>query len=168
MFKSQIKLAVLRKLSVKDLNGYELMRELGINLGKKPSPGYIYPLLNDLKTKKFIKEKKSKNKNIYSITDSGRKLLKELSKKHEETIKKMIKTFEPISDKEETNSFLKFMNRINNIENVPKDLDIWHDFRKEMGILKENNYDKKRKEFRSIMETTIKQLKKVNQKWKNQ
>ena len=165
MFKAQIKLSVLNKLSKKNFSGYELMKELGINLGKKPSPGYIYPLLKDLKNKGFIKEVKLENKKIYSLTNKGRKLLKELIGKREETIRIMLKILRPLSDKEEIGKFIKMTKWMKDEGSfVARDYKLWIEFRKEIMMFWNKNYENKKEEFRSILENTISKLKELNKK----
>jgi DNA-binding PadR family transcriptional regulator len=100
MFKARIKLIVLKELSKDSLSGYDLMKRIEC-FGKKPSPGYIYPLLKDLKEKGFISFKKYKRKKVYSITNKGKKLLVNLQKNREDMIKRMRYVLKPIADKDE-------------------------------------------------------------------
>lgn len=58
-------------------HGYELMEELEKRLGKKPSPGQIYPLLKKLERSRLITHKVvklgDKQKKVYTLTDEGKK-----------------------------------------------------------------------------------------------
>lgn len=106
MFKAHIKLIVLKELSKESLSGYDLMRYIG-KLGEKPSPGYIYPLLNDLEVKGFISVKQKDRRKIYSITVKGKKLLDDLQKSREDMIKKVTKVWRSIADKDDFDVFIR-------------------------------------------------------------
>jgi formylmethanofuran dehydrogenase subunit E len=84
MFKGYQKLMVLKELSKSDLSGYSLMKRLEELSGKKPSPGYIYPLLKELTDSNYVSKKSDGRKNIYSILKKGRTLLKDMQANHDE------------------------------------------------------------------------------------
>lgn len=67
-------------LSKKSMTGQELSVELEKRKGCKPSPGTIYPALKQLRESGLIKENKIGKKIIYTLTESGRKGLKEAKK----------------------------------------------------------------------------------------
>lgn len=58
-------------------HGYELMNELEKKLGKKPSPGQIYPLLKKLEDSGLITHETVKigdrERKVYTLTGEGRK-----------------------------------------------------------------------------------------------
>ena len=165
MFKAQIKLAVLKNLDRKDYSGYELMNDIGECFGKKPSPGYIYPLLRDLKNKKFIREVKSGNKIIYSITKTGRLFFRELIKKRDENINSMIKAFRPLADKDEMKLFADFIKKIKDKNSdLSKELPLMEELKEEIFKVVSNNYINKRDKFRIIINNSIKELKKLNER----
>ena len=63
-----LKIFVLRELVKKEMTGYELMKSFEDFTGtKKPSPGTIYPLLNDLMKKGMVTVSAKDNKKIYRI-----------------------------------------------------------------------------------------------------
>jgi len=97
---------VLRQLSKDKMSGYDLMKSCG-DYCKKPSPGYIYPLLNDLQNNGFISVKKEGRRKIYSLTEKGIKLLDNLKTKREETIYSFAKILEPITQKSDLQKFIK-------------------------------------------------------------
>ncbi len=71
------KFYMLVLLSETPRHGYEIMEELEKKLGKKPSPGQIYPLLKKLEesglmTHKVVKMGDRKKK-VYTLTSEGRK-----------------------------------------------------------------------------------------------
>ncbi len=64
-------------LSESPRHGYELMEELEKKLGKKPSPGQIYPLLKKLEGSGLISHKVVKlgdrERKVYTLTAEGKK-----------------------------------------------------------------------------------------------
>ncbi len=83
MFKTHIKLMVLRELAEGERSGYDLMKEIG-SVAKKPSPGYIYPLLRELEEKGFIRAREEGRKRCYRLQARGRRLLSDLQKSRED------------------------------------------------------------------------------------
>ena len=75
---------ILKELIKNFLSVYSLIKIIEVITGKKPSPGYIYPLLKELTTHKYIIKKVDGRKNIYFIVQKGKKLLKELQKDNDE------------------------------------------------------------------------------------
>ena len=79
------KFYLLTALSKKPMHGYEIIEELGKILGKKPSSGQIYPLMNNLSKRGFLNQKTEKvgkkSKKIYSLTQEGRKLSSDILKR---------------------------------------------------------------------------------------
>jgi DNA-binding PadR family transcriptional regulator len=74
---------VLEALNQKPMSGSELMESIEKHTGGswKPSPGSIYPLLNWLQEKGFIKELPTENgMKRYEITENGKALLEEQKK----------------------------------------------------------------------------------------
>lgn len=165
LFKAQIKLLVLKKLNEDSYSGYDLMSELEEYLGKKPSPGYIYPLLKDLKDKKLIKETKKGKKNNYCLSVKGKKFLIELIKKKKEAMENMIDGLKTLSTKTEIRKIEKLCKEFKKGEdNFHKDSDIFMEFKQEIAKVMNKNYNKKRNKFRVLMKKTIIELKKLNKK----
>ena len=164
MFKSNIKLIVLRLLSKEKMSGYDLMKSCG-DYCTKPSPGYIYPLLNDLQKKGFIVVKKDSRRKIYSLTKKGITLLNNLKIKREETVKSIAKILEPITGKSEIQKFIKsrqYKKKINiSIQDqlLLKELNSRiYDFYQN----KDNDKNNGRKEkMKKILQETIKNLEKL-------
>ncbi|VVB77679.1 Transcriptional regulator PadR-like family protein [uncultured archaeon] len=156
MFKAHIKLRVLHELNKNHLSGYDLMKNIEES-GQKTSPGYIYPLLNDLERKKFISVKHKDRKKVYSITGNGKKLLENLRKNREEMFKKMKKTWEAINEKNEFKEFVKSGKNINNF----KDQDILIKFHRTLFSVYDKDNKNKREKIREIMNESIKQMKKL-------
>lgn len=89
--KGGLKLIVLKILNEKDFTGYGLIKEIENKTGFwKPSPGSIYPLMEELLEKKLVTCKKDKNQKIYSITEKGKKVYKEVKTKKEKIIREIL------------------------------------------------------------------------------
>jgi len=72
---------ILFLLSKKPMHGQELADEIGRRKGTRPSPGTIYPALKQLRVHGFVTEEKQGKTVTYSLTDNGKKALKD-AKKH--------------------------------------------------------------------------------------
>ncbi len=72
MSKGYLKLLVLKELNEAPASGYTIMKKLEKFEGRRPSPGSIYPLLNELLSKKLVKINQEGRKKIYSLTKKGK------------------------------------------------------------------------------------------------
>ncbi len=163
MFKAHIKLTVLEELNKKSSYGYDVMKSIG-ELGKKPSPGYIYPLLNDLEKKNFISVKKDGRRKIYSITPDGRKFLKNLKNKRKLMFEKMIQMWEPIAGKEEIEHLKKFKINRDKSSLPLRDLVLIKKLHRLIFSSYQKRNDENRKKIKKILEETIVKIEKINQK----
>jgi len=115
--KGLLKLLILKELADNDACGYELINRIEEITSKKPSPGSIYPLLNDLNEKGFLDVKTIGGKKVYSLSERGKEYLKELKEKEKELISEKVKfliSWGILSEKdaEEMLAFIKnFRNR---------------------------------------------------------
>ncbi len=77
---NMVKFYTLLILSDKDRHGYELIKEIENKLGKKPSPGQIYPFLKLLKKRGLIvvETRGKREKKVYALTHSGRTFVSNL------------------------------------------------------------------------------------------
>jgi DNA-binding PadR family transcriptional regulator len=77
--RGDIKFFILEVLQEKPSHGYEIIRTLEErNNGMyKPSPGSVYPTLQMLEEGGYLSSEAIDGKKIYTITDSGRELIKE-------------------------------------------------------------------------------------------
>lgn len=111
--KGYLKIIVLKLLYQKDLTGYGLINDIKNKTGFwKPSPGSIYPLMNELSKKGLVKVKQVKNQKVYSITLKGKKVFDRLKSEREkviENIKHHIKILELIEDKKDIKSIMTFI-----------------------------------------------------------
>ena len=84
------KLYLMTMLSEKPSHGYELMEGLGKLIGKKPSAGQIYPLLNTLVKKRYVTVKHEstgkRKKKVYKLTTIGKTFASQLLSKFGEIV----------------------------------------------------------------------------------
>ncbi len=158
MFKSHIKLRVLKQLSEEKLSGYDLMKSLG-EFGNKPSPGYIYPLLKDLEKKNFISVKKDRRRKVYSITQKGKDLLENLKTNNEEMLKSMMGILEPIAEKKEIDRFMKLKSDIKKEKHCLQDGELLEKLRNAIFSCYKNS--EKKDKIKIVLEETIRKLEKL-------
>jgi len=100
--KGGLKLIVLKILSGEEFTGHGLIKEIKNKTGFwKPSPGSVYPLMNDLLKKKLVSFKKRKNQKIYSLTKKGKAFYNKIKIKKQEIVKDLlegIKFFEALEE----------------------------------------------------------------------
>lgn len=69
------RLIILSMLFGGPMHGYQILEELKARLGKRVSPGLIYPFLGQLEKKRLLKYKKvqigRKTKKVYELTPDG-------------------------------------------------------------------------------------------------
>jgi DNA-binding PadR family transcriptional regulator len=77
--RGDIKYALLELLAEQPRHGYELIKELETRYGGfyRPSPGSVYPTLQLLEDEGHLTSETVDGKRVYTVTDSGRQLLKE-------------------------------------------------------------------------------------------
>ena len=106
----QLKLVLLKTLEDNTLSGYSIIKNIEQNTECwKPSTGSIYPLLNSLLKEGFVEVKKEDRKKLYSLTEKGRKKLKELIESKNEIFNKLIdewKVYASLSSKKEDAKFM--------------------------------------------------------------
>ena len=74
-----MKYVILKLVKDKPRHGYEVMKELEDQMHGcySPSPGTVYPTLQWLEDEGLVVAKDVEGKNVYEITDAGRKFLDE-------------------------------------------------------------------------------------------
>ena len=91
--KGYIRMGVLILLNKKPAHGYEIMKEIN-NRTKgfwQPTPGGVYPILNDLEKSGYVKghweTQKNRRIKVYKITKSGETILRHAIVKQAEIFK---------------------------------------------------------------------------------
>ncbi len=72
--RGEVRVAVLALLSEEPMHGYQIMQELAERSdgGWDPSPGSIYPTLQQLSDEGLVTGESSEGRNVFSLTDAGR------------------------------------------------------------------------------------------------
>jgi DNA-binding PadR family transcriptional regulator len=82
--RGDIRFALLELLAEQPRHGYDLIKELERRFGGfyRPSPGSVYPTLQLLEDEGHLTSETVEGKRVYTITESGRKLLAEREPAH--------------------------------------------------------------------------------------
>jgi DNA-binding PadR family transcriptional regulator len=77
--RGDIRTAALLLLAEEPRNGYQIMQEVQERSGGiwSPSPGSVYPALQQLEDEGLIRTEESEGRKLFAITDEGRKVLAE-------------------------------------------------------------------------------------------
>jgi DNA-binding PadR family transcriptional regulator len=79
------RLIVLSTLFAKPAHGYQILEELEEKLGRRVSPGLIYPFLSQLEQRKLLTHKKihrgKRIRKVYELTGDGRKFCTRIFKR---------------------------------------------------------------------------------------
>jgi DNA-binding PadR family transcriptional regulator len=69
-----VRTAVLAVLADQDAHGYQIIQEIGARTDGAwtPSPGSVYPLLQQLEDEGLVVAREADGKRVFSITDAGR------------------------------------------------------------------------------------------------
>lgn len=72
--RGDIRVAILHLLSEEPMHGYQIMQELGERTDGlwTPSPGSVYPTLQQLEDEGLIKAEETQGKKVFGLTDVGR------------------------------------------------------------------------------------------------
>jgi len=72
--RGDVRIAALYLLSEEPMHGYQIMQELAERTGGvwSPSPGSIYPTLQQLEDEGLVSSEKRDGKKVYHLTESGR------------------------------------------------------------------------------------------------
>lgn len=91
---SLTKFYTLTLLSLKPRHGYEIMKEVEERIGKKPSTGQIYPLLEEFEENGLV-ESEEKNtggrtRKVYKLTEKGEKTFSKTLRKFYNLIQEIL------------------------------------------------------------------------------
>ena len=77
--RGDVRLAILALLAEQPMHGYQLIQEIsGRSAGAwKPSPGSVYPTLQQLEDEGLVHAEEREGKRVYALTDAGRSLADE-------------------------------------------------------------------------------------------
>jgi DNA-binding PadR family transcriptional regulator len=89
MFRGHLKLIILKALAERDSSGYDLMKRLQEKLGCKPSPGSLYPLLDELAAQDLVSSHEAGKSKVYAITAKGKAELKAMQQRKGEILQAM-------------------------------------------------------------------------------
>jgi len=165
MIRGNLRLLTLKALEKKPLSGYALMKFIKEKIGTKPSPGSMYPLLDDLAKEKLVKCKKQGRKKIYEITKEGKEHLKIIDihkdiliKKTEEALKMWsTMTGQDASPFKDTIKALK--KKKYSIEDIPPEV---AEVKLAMArIFSKGLFPKNKKKVKEILKKTAKELNKI-------
>ena len=77
MRRGDFRFIVMNALSEKPMHGYGLIQELGKTYQRQVSAGLIYPTLQELEDRGYLKSEENEGKRVYSLTDDGRSCLEQ-------------------------------------------------------------------------------------------
>lgn len=154
-----LKLLILKELEKNDATGYELIQRISIK-AKRPSPGSVYPLLKELTNSGFLNVRVEGNKKIYSLSEKGKTVLEEASKREKEAILRKIEVLKAsgIISKEEANKMLQFISMKRELWTKLFELRNWMQF---LNLLAKA-IEKSKSEVEEIIDDAIRKLKKID------
>lgn len=77
--RGDVRIAILRLLAEEPMHGYQIIQELGSRTDGvwQPSPGSIYPTLQQLEDEGLVRSEQQDGKNVFHLTDEGRTVVAE-------------------------------------------------------------------------------------------
>ena len=74
--RGDIRAAILVLLAEEPMHGYQIIQELTERTGGvwRPSPGSVYPTLQQLEDEELVRETAAEGKRVYELTETGREL----------------------------------------------------------------------------------------------
>jgi len=89
MFRGHLKIIILKALAESRSSGYGLMKRLQEQVGCKPSPGSLYPLLDELASRGLVSSQARGKSKVYAITAKGKTELRAMEGKRAEIFQAM-------------------------------------------------------------------------------
>jgi DNA-binding PadR family transcriptional regulator len=167
MIKGYLKIMVLRELNISEHTGYGLIKNLSGSLGRKPSPGSMYPLLNDLLESGLIKVRDEGRMKIYSITGKGREKINKLLKEKEAIMVMHAELVRLCSDKKcevdfgPVSEILENLNQKGDV--LLRNIDVWSELRYAVfRLLLSEDVESREDEARRILKETTRQLERLS------
>ena len=152
-----LKILILKELEKGEATGYELIKRL--SRFKKPSPGSVYPLLKELLESGFLNVRREGRKKVYSLSEKGKRVLREAMEKEKEAIAKKIDVLKSsgILNEREAVNIIQFITTRREILIKLHELKNWDVFID--ALTKAVERDKNAVE--KVLEKIIKELKKI-------
>ncbi|MEM2916481.1 MAG: PadR family transcriptional regulator [Candidatus Woesearchaeota archaeon] len=97
MIQGYLKILVFKALEEGPKSGYSLMKYVQGKTGAKPSPGSIYPLLEQLKKEKLVEVKGVGRANEYKLTPAGKQKVALIEEKRQECIQTLVNSMKMMS-----------------------------------------------------------------------
>jgi len=156
-----LKLLILKELEKSNATGYELIQRISTKV-KRPSPGSVYPLLKELTNAGFLNVRVEGNKKIYSLSERGKAVLEEASKREKEAIIKKIEVLKDsgIISEDEANKMFQFISMKRELWMKLHELRNWALF---INLLTKA-IEKSKSEVEEIIDEAIKKLEKLIKK----
>lgn len=151
-----LKWMVLRILSSREMSGYDLMKELGIGLGSKPSPGSMYPLLDGMIKDGLATVKVEGRRKVYKITSKGKSEFKDMVKQKEQICSNMSSVMNEIFPDESQEQFMKsFHDEIMQMHRLP---DMINMNKSIIALIKDGRFDKNKSSLSQIFREATKKV----------
>jgi DNA-binding PadR family transcriptional regulator len=97
MLRGFLKVVVLKALAESPKSGYALMKYIEEKVGSKPSPGSMYPLLDNLAKEHLIEGKGVGRTKEYKLTVDGKHTIESMVEKRNECLKSMLEGMKMMS-----------------------------------------------------------------------
>ena len=163
--RGQLKTLILSAINTNSMSGSQIINHIQTKYNWKPSPGSIYPKLEQIEKENLATIKQEKKSKIYTITTKGKQELKKLSSAKEELIKILTKAHNMMQEIYglETGIDQKVLNQLRNDSLQIKDINKEsNQMKKEIfRILTSKNYTKLKSKLKQTLNQTNKELKKI-------
>jgi formylmethanofuran dehydrogenase subunit E len=151
-----LKWMVLRLLSSRDMSGYDLMKELGVGLGSKPSPGSMYPLLESMMNDELATVKVDGRKKVYKITVKGKVEFKDMVKQKEKICSNMSSIMNELFPDDSGEQFMKnFHDEVMQMHKLP---DMMEMNKAIISLVKDGRFDKNKGALSQIFKDATKKV----------
>jgi DNA-binding PadR family transcriptional regulator len=151
-----LKLLILKELEKSDATGYDLIQRISTRTCKKPSTGSVYPLLKELANSGFLNVRVEGNKKIYSLSQKGKAVLEETSKREKEAILRKIEVLKSsgIMSEDEASNIVQFISMKRELWSKLFELRNWVQFLNTIA----KAVEKSKSEVEEILDEAIKKL----------
>ena len=161
-----LEVMILNILENGNKSGYEIMKTLEKETGWKPSPGSVYPVLKGLKNEGFVNFKNEGKSKVYSLTKEGKKQTGLIKKRRDEFSKQILRNLEVYGRLmgEKNKGIVRTIIDVIRTGKVPfgnATEEVFELRRLLFGFVKENKVKKNDMKIKTILQKTIKELKKI-------